>query len=84
MNCFDGDKILDASGELNYTEDLTDIPSEYKGVNACIDLRNVVFEKSGEYMLNLLIDDEELYCKKVFVKGKNELNGKQYNIFKYK
>ena len=76
MKDFDNEEILEANGELNYTPDQMAIPSEYKGVNGCVELKNVVFKKSGEYIIDLFIDGNLEYSKSVFVKGKNELYDK--------
>ena len=49
-----------------------DIPNEYKGLNLCMDMRNVALEKDGVYRTTIFFNDETLGCYEIYVKGRNK------------
>ena len=52
--------------------DQIELPEEYKGVNLCMDMRNVVLEKEGVYKTSIFFNNENIGTYEVYVKGKNK------------
>lgn len=50
----------------------SNLPKEYLGLTVALDLNNVNFRTSGLYNLDIIIDNQRLSGKSIFVKGKNE------------
>ena len=69
----EGKEIIN-SGEIQLPKadvaDPVNIPDEYKGINMCMDLRNVVFEKEGVYKTTIIFDGEDIGSNEIFVKGR--------------
>ena len=70
----DNDKeILNSNEIILPTENLVDtlnIPDEYKGINMCMDLRNIVFEKDGVYKTTIIFNGNEIGTNEIYVKGR--------------
>lgn len=47
-----------------------DIPAQYRGLNICMDFRNVVFNSLGEYITKIYFNEELIDSKPIYVKGK--------------
>ena len=54
----------------NPNKDSIGIPNEYQGLNMCMDLRNVIFEKEGLYTTKVIVNDEQIGKNEIFVKGR--------------
>lgn len=70
----DGENIIVDSGEillptLSDTSSVN-LPQEYKGLNMCMDFRNVIFEKEGIYNTQILFNGSSLGGKSIYVKGR--------------
>lgn len=48
------------------------LPNEHCGLHICMEWNNVNFKMSGIYTAVVSYDDEEIYKKEIYVKGKNQ------------
>lgn len=51
---------------------LSNLPSEYQGINIAMDWNNVNLRVSGLYTVRILYDGTEIGNRQIYVKGKNE------------
>ena len=51
---------------------MSNLPNEYQGINIVMDWNNVNLKVSGLYTLKFKYDGNEIGCKQIYVKGKNE------------
>ena len=55
---------------IDNSQEVISIPKKYRGLNMCMDLRNVVFEKEGVYKTKVIFNDEMLGINEIYVKGR--------------
>ena len=73
--CFsspDNECLINMNAVLPVVAAQSNLPHEYMGVTVAVDFNNVDFKSSGLYRLNIILDNEEIGSKEIFVKGKNE------------
>lgn len=71
-----GEEIVKTDNEMleSNPENVFDIPNEYFGYNVCIDLRNVLLEREGEYRAKVYINEKEEGEYPIYIKGKKVLS----------
>ena len=68
----EGEIVVHVEGVLPSQEIHSNLPSEQLGVNIAMDWNNVNFKRGGLFTIEVIIDEELLGEKQIFVKGKNE------------
>lgn len=65
------ERIIHVKGPIMIDAIDNKIPSKYQGINLSMDWNNVEFKSSGEYVIEVILNEEILDEQVIYVKGKN-------------
>lgn len=71
----DGKEIVNTNDIVippNPNEETMELPKVYQGLNMCMDLRNVIFEKEGLYYTEVIVNGNQIGKNEIYVKGRRK------------